>query len=388
MTDRPPVGSPHPVETMTVAAVEAHVYRVPIETPVVTSFGMMRNRPALFIRVVDAEGAEGWGEVWCNFPSVGAEHRARLVVETLGPLLKGKRFAGPREAFAALTRKTEILAIQSGEPGPLAQAIAGIDIALWDLAARRAGVPLHRFLGGAARESVPVYASGLNADRPEVLALRKQAEGYRRFKVKVGFGAETDLRNLQVLREAFGDATPLMIDANQAWDVETALEMSRRCTPFSPTWLEEPVRADLPNSDWARLARESPIPLAAGENLRGESAFAAALDEAKLAFLQPDIGKWGGFTGCMAVGRMAGERGAVFCPHWLGGGIGLIASAHLLAAVGGAGVLEVDANPNPLREQFIAGFPAVRDGDMALPTGPGLGVVPDLAGLAPFRIRL
>jgi L-alanine-DL-glutamate epimerase-like enolase superfamily enzyme len=261
-------------------------------------------------------------------------------------------------------------------------------VALWDLAARRRGQPLYRHLGARqAVQQIPVYASGLNPDQPEQLAAVKQAEGYRAFKLKVGFGRERDLANLQALRKGLGEDAALMVDANQAWDLETATAMSRAIAPFRPLWLEEPLRADAPTPVWQQLAAASPIALAAGENMQGEQ-FEAAIDAGWVKVLQPDVGKWGGLTGCVAVGRGALAAGARLCPHWLGGGIGLIASFHLLAAVGGDGLVEVDSNPNPLRDSMVTPFPALADGWMELPQGPGLGVVPDLAALRPFAIAI
>ncbi|TAM94336.1 MAG: mandelate racemase/muconate lactonizing enzyme family protein [Rhizobiaceae bacterium] len=370
------------------AKIEPFVYRVPVETSVITSFGVMRDRPALFVRALDGDCAEGWGEVWCNFPSVGAEHRARLIAETLAPMVVGKDWDRPADVYCHLTARTEVLAIQSGEPGPVAQAIAGIDQALWDLFARRAGMPLYRYLGGAQAETVPAYASGINADEPEKLAFRKHEEGYRRFKLKVGFGHDRDVRNLRALREAFGAETPIMIDANQAWNVETAIEMAKACAAFAPAWLEEPVRADVPIKQWGELSRRSPIPLAAGENIRGAAEFDQAITSMGLRYLQPDIGKWGGFTAGLPVCRKALASGLVYCPHWLGGGIGLVASLHLLAAVGGEGALEIDANPNPLREIHLGQLGKLRDGRIAVPAGPGLGVLPAMEEIARYRVTI
>src|SRR6187402_3983105 len=129
-----------------IARVEVHVLRWPVRVPVRTSFGVMNDRPAVLVRVEDGEGAFGWGEAWCNFPACGAEHRARLVETVLAPLVVGQAFASPHDAFRALSARTAVLAIQSGEPGPIAQSIAGVDTALNDLAARRAGLPLWRHL--------------------------------------------------------------------------------------------------------------------------------------------------------------------------------------------------------------------------------------------------
>jgi L-alanine-DL-glutamate epimerase-like enolase superfamily enzyme len=339
------------------------------------------------VRVEDADGAAGWGEIWCNFPAVGAEHRARLVVTVLLPLVEGKSFTSAPEAFRFLSEKTAVLAIQSGEPGPLAQCIAGVDVALWDLAARKAGQPLWRLLGGASPR-VRAYASGLNPDAPEKLALAKRNEGYRAFKLKVGFGAERDLANLRALRSALGDEAELMADANQAWTLREALSHVDRLKDLKLQWLEEPLRADRPWREWQSLAKKTAIPLAAGENLAGEAAFDAALASGALGVAQPDLAKWGGFSGCLPVAKRMRAAGLRYCPHYLGGGVGLLASAHLLAAVGGDGLLEVDANPNPLRELTCGPLARVENGIAELSAAPGLGATPDLSVLRAFSVPL
>jgi L-alanine-DL-glutamate epimerase-like enolase superfamily enzyme len=363
--------------------IEAFVCRAPIATPVQTSFGIMFDRPALFVRVTDADDVQGWGEVWCNFPSVGAEHRARLIESVFAPLLLGKVFAAPSDAFDALVRQTEVLAIQCAEPGPIAQCIAGLDIALWDLYARRLGQPLWRLLGGK-RPQVRVYASGLNPQAPELLAADRLGQGDRAFKLKVGFDRQRDLANLQVLRKTVG-ACALMVDANQAWDLTTALEMAQRMAPFELQWIEEPLRADQPWNIWQALAQRSSVALAAGENIAGVEAFAQALQAKAIGVVQPDIAKWGGFSGGVLVAKSILEAGLRWCPHYLGGGVGLLASAHLLAAIGGDGMLEVDANPNPLRSMTCGSLNAVVEGYVSLGEAPGLGYTPDLQALREFR---
>src|SRR3954467_1892482 len=144
-----------------IRSLQAFCYRYPLETPVVTSFGKMLNRPAVFVRVEDEDGVAGFGEVWCNFPATGAEHRTRLVNEVLAPAVVGRTAAEPSEIFDLLTQGTSVLALQSGEPGPFAQAIAGIDLAIWDLFAKRRNTALWKLLGGNSGR-IPVYASGIN----------------------------------------------------------------------------------------------------------------------------------------------------------------------------------------------------------------------------------
>jgi len=367
------------------ASLEAFVFRSPVAVPVRTSFGVMHDRPAVFLRAEDRDGTVGWGEIWCNFPAVGAEHRARLVASVLSPLVTERAFETPQDAFRLLMERTAVLAIQSGEPGPIAQAIAGVDIALWDLHARKLAQPLWRLLGGSD-PSIRVYASGLNPDAPEKLALAKAKEGYPAFKLKVGFGAERDVANLRALREALGDAD-LMVDANQGWSLEQACTILPALEPFRLRWLEEPLRADRPWDEWRTLAARTSIPLAAGENLYGEDAFDAAASSRALGVVQPDLAKWGGISGCLPVAKRIQAAGLTYCPHYLGGGIGLLASAHLLAAVGGDGRLEVDANPNPLREALCAPLDRIEDGRARLSDAPGLGKLPDPRNTLPAFLR-
>ena len=376
-----------PAPPPALARIEAHVLRWPVRVPVRTSFGTMHDRPAVLVRVEDTEGAHGWGEAWCNFPSCGAEHRARLIESVIAPLLVGRAFASAETAFAELTARTAVLAIQSGEPGPIAQAIAGVDIALHDLAARRRGLPLWRHLArvdgeGGGKAGVPVYASGINPERPGDTVAALRDAGYTAFKLKVGFGAERDIANLAEVRRAAGADAAVMVDANQAWDLATATTMAHTLAASAPTWLEEPLRADRPMAEWQRLAAASPMALAAGENTIGEAAFAELVAGRAAVVIQPDLAKWGGISGVAAVVDRIAAAGLRYCPHYLGGGIGLLASAHLLAARGRAdGWLEVDSNENPLRTLLCPPLATLASGRMTLAEAPGLGCDPDLAEL-------
>lgn len=371
--------------TATIEQLECWVLRAPIAEPVANAFGAMTNRPAVFLRITASDGVSGWGEVFSNFPQVGAEHRARLLASIFVPLLKGAAADDPESVRAMLDLRTHQMAIQCGEPGPFAQITGAVDQALWDMSARRAGLPLWKHLGGASGK-VRVYASGIGPDKVVEVMLAKQAQGYRGFKLKVGFGTARDVANLSAARAALGEDAMIMCDANQAWSAQDAATRIAELAPYRPYWIEEPMAADRPHEAWAALARTSAVPLAAGENLRGQRAFEQALDAGYLRYVQPDVGKWGGIGGGLAVARKALAQGVAYCPHWLAGGVGLAASMHALAAAGGSdGWAEVDANPNPLRELV---FPMdVQDGWVDLPDAPGLGLEPDLRALAQFIVR-
>jgi len=370
----------------TIEAVECWVFRSPITEPLANAFGAMTSRPAVFLRISASDGAFGWGEVFCNFPQVGAEHRARLINSIFAPLLNGVDAGSADAARTMLESRTRQMAIQCGEPGPFAQITGAVDQAMWDMAARRAGVPLWKLLGGA-NNRVRAYASGLGPNRVADIALAKRAEGFRAFKLKVGFDPARDRENFASLRAALGEDATIMIDANQAWAPIEAADRIAALAPFHPLWVEEPMLADESPDAWRALAASSAIPLAAGENIRGQLAFDEAIDGGWLRFVQPDVGKWGGISGCRQVAARAASRGITLCPHWLGGGVGLAASLHLVAASGSsASYAEVDANPNPLREDVC---PLVLDdGIVTLGDAPGIGVEPDLRRLAHYRVRI
>ena len=365
--------------------IDVTVYRAPIETPVMTSFGNMTDRPAVIVRLQDQDGVEGWGEVWCNYPTCGAEHRAKLIETVFEPLLIGYSFEAPPELFDYLTERSHVLAIQTAEVGPIAQCIAGLDIAAWDLTARKSGLPLHRLLGSDV-SSVSVYASGVNpTDAPETIE-RARRDGYRAFKVKIGFGHDEDLAVLSEAYSGLSTDERLMADANQAWTLDQAQAFVDRIGDIPLSWLEEPLRADRPDEEWHALAEQTKIPIAAGENVRGQRDFEHKINSGYLGVVQPDICKWGGISANLPIVSGILAAGVRYCPHYLGGGIGLVASAHLLAAVGGDGTLEVDYNTNPLREGLANPLPAVRDGTITLTGEAGLGVKPDLDRLREFVV--
>ena len=368
-----------------IARLDIVLLNAPVEMPRLNAFGAQASRPAVLIRLEDQDGAYGFGEVFANWPPGGAEHRGRLIDKVFRPLVEGQAFASPPELFERLTAATRLLAIQCGEPGPFAQCISGLDAAAWDVVARRRGQPLWQVLSGRERpHPLPAYASGLSGAQIDTLAPAALAQGYRGFKLKVGFGREADGAAFERLRGVVGADAALMADANMAWPLERAMEMVEVLAPFRLVWLEEPIAADQPDEAWRALAKAAPMPLAAGENMRGAAHFEAA---DYLRFVQPDVAKWGGVSEVYEVAMAAVQRGQVYCPHFLSSAIGLHTSAHVLAAVGGGGWLEIDANPNPLRTALAGDAPKVVDGQFVLPAGAGIGVEPDLERASEWRVH-
>jgi D-galactarolactone cycloisomerase len=321
--------------------------------------------------------------VWCNFPPYSADNKMRLLETIICPAALAGTYLDPADAWHTLTARTHRWALQGAEPGPFAACLGGLDLALWDLAARREGKPLRSLLAGKeACDAVPAYASGLNPDTALETVARSRDAGFRAFKVKVAFGTETDIGVVSGITRDLRAGERLMVDANQGWDLAEARRAVPRLGAFGLGWIEEPLAADRPAAEWAELALLSPVPLAGGENVMGFEAFAALIANGHHGVVQPDMLKWGGVTGSYAVGRRAVQQGRSYCPHWLGSGVGLLAAAQVLAAVGGPGLLEHDVMENPLREALAQPFPRVQQGLFPLPTGPGLGIEPDLNAAA------
>lgn len=372
-----------PLAPFTLARLDVHVFRAEVTKPVIASFGTMSSRACVLMSVTDNDGTTGWGELWGNFPTITSEYRAQLAGWALPALTVGETVSDIAEFMADVDAKLRVMAVQSDEPGPVAGIAAGLDQALWDLAARRAGLPLRKLLSRDAPDRVPAYASGLNpTDGPEtVIACR--ARGFRRFKLKIGFGDDTDHANLEAIRRDMPDGEVLFTDVNQRWSPEEAVRQVAALAAFDLGWVEEPIRADQPAEAWRAVRAAAAMPLAGGENLRTE-AFTEALEW--LDVVQPDAGKLGGVTGCLAIGRAALAKGRLYCPHWLSGGVGLMHSANLLAAAGGDGKLEMDVNENPLRDAVNGDAAPITDGDAILPMGSGIGIDVDTDALEEWRV--
>jgi len=358
-----------PIEPFTLARMDIHVFRADVLKPVVTSFATMASRATVLLRLEDTDGAFGWGEIWGNFPTVTSEHRANLAAWALPSLVVDARVEDPLAYMQGVQGALKTVEVQSDEPGPIAGIAAGLDQALWDLIARRAGVPLRKLLNGGAPDPVPAYASGLNpADAVDVVAASRE-NGFRRFKLKIGFGADVDHANIRAIKDGMGAAEILYTDANMRWSPAEALENVPPLAEFGLGWVEEPMRADQPAEAWRALKAEMAMPLAGGENLRGDAAFAEALEW--LDFVQPDVGKLGGVSGCLAIVLDAIAAGRTYCPHWLSGG---------------AGVLEMDVNENPLRDAVLGTAISLADGDALLPDGPGIGIDVDTGAMEKWRV--
>ena len=258
--------------------IELFLFRAAIKEPIVTSFGSIPARVALLVRIEDSDGAHGWGEVWGNFPPTGVEHKLRLIETIIAPMMLGRSWTTPEVAWLDLTARLRRNAIQSGEPGNFAACVAGLDVALWDLAARKARMPLWQALGRVdAPTPLLAYASNLNPKGAPETVQQCRERGYRAFKMKVGFDLASDLENVRRIVSNLKAGEHFMIDANQAWDLGSARTAVEAFGQYPLDWIEEAICADEPAEHWAELAMISRVPLAGGENVMGLAEFDALI---------------------------------------------------------------------------------------------------------------
>lgn len=283
--------------------IEPGYYRVPLATSLTDStHGEMRDFELNTVRVRDTDGVEGVGYTYTTGRNGAAI--AALLGRDLAPLLLGED-AGRIEA---LWRRMWWATHYGGRGGPTALAISAVDIALWDLEAKRAGAPLWRLLGGFDPR-VPTYAGGIDLMLPLDALIaqtdRNLAAGFRAIKMKVGRDRlAEDVERVAAMRAHLGDGFVLMADANMRWSADEAIRAARAFRPYELTWLEEPtIPEDV--AGHARIMREGGVPVAAGENLRSLWEFQALISAGGVAFPEPDVTNCGGVTVFIKIARLA-----------------------------------------------------------------------------------
>ncbi|MHA1565078.1 MAG: mandelate racemase/muconate lactonizing enzyme family protein [Alphaproteobacteria bacterium] len=347
----------------------------------------MPARNAVLLRLMDADGCFGWGEAWCNFPPDGCLHKVGLVRDIFGPALVGIEIDSADVVAQSLARSVRRMKLHTGERGPFNHCLAAIDTAVHDLLARRSGRPLADMLVPRPATVAMVYASTPPLDNLVQATLAAVAAGHRAVKIKIGFDPDCDIRTITRIRAALGDDIAIFTDANQGWDVTTAMRVGAGLAELCVGFIEEPLLADAAIEDWVRLAGAIPVPLAAGENIMSMDDFRGHIDAGCLNMVQPDVTKWGGVTGAMAVGEMSGARGVGCSLHYMGSALGLAASLHVRAAIADRnGYVELDVNANPLRTDLGDMDLTVRNGELPVPPGIGMGFVPDAPALRSFTI--
>ncbi|WP_105566471.1 mandelate racemase/muconate lactonizing enzyme family protein [Microbacterium halophytorum] len=295
--------------TATIAAVDTRLITVPLTRPWgpdVTEISVVA------VDVTDSSGAVGHGFSWT--PSIGARAVQALLDHDIASAAIG-RDAEP-DVWRALWEHLH----EAGGGGVTTIALAGLDLALWDLRARRADRSVTDLLG-RRHASLPAYGSGVNLhyslDDLVGQVERWVADGFTAVKFKVGSpDIARDVERVAAVRDVLGPDRTLMIDANQRWSLEKATDAMGRLAEFSPAWIEEPLRAD-DIAGHAELRRRIDVPIAFGENRHTWYQFRDAIDAGAVDVIQPNVIRVGGITPFLEIAELARDRGAQLAPHLL-----------------------------------------------------------------------
>ena len=355
--------------------IESGFYRIPLPTVLSDStHGQIRAFELNTVRLRDLDGAEGVGYTY----TVG---RSGAAIDAVLTREMPELFVGEEaDEIERLWRKAWWALHYGGRGGPTVLAISAFDMALWDLKARRAQLPLWNFLGGFDPK-VPCYAGGIDLDLPLDKLLRQTDDnldkGFRAIKMKVGRERlSEDVDRVEAMRNHLGDGFPLMADANMKWSVDDAIRAARKLQPFDLTWLEEPTVPEDPEGH-ARIVREGGVPIAAGENLRTLWEFKHYISCGGVTFPEPDVTNCGGVTSFMKIAHLAEAFSLPVTSHGAHD-----VTVHLLAASPNRSYLEAHGFG---LEKYIAEPLRIVDGFAIAPDRAGHGIAFDWKGLDSLR---
>ncbi|MPZ88289.1 MAG: mandelate racemase/muconate lactonizing enzyme family protein [Nitriliruptorales bacterium] len=384
-------GPPLQGSNVKIARVETVPIRQELDRPFGSAQGWTTARQYLIVRVVADDGTVGYGECWG--PIAGNQ---QVVEQIIAPMLEGEDPCATGRLWQRVAFKLR-WAYHSFSPY---SALSGVDLALWDLRGKLAGEPVHRLLGGACHERVSAYATGhyfRQVDRldEQIAIVLDEAQanlgkGFRRLKLKIGlrllgWGADADVALIRAVRERLGDDVPIMVDANCAYDVPTALRVGRACEDLGIGWFEEPLPpADL--DGYAELSRKLDVPIAGGESWALLARFAEVFQRRAVSVAQPDVCSAGGITETKRIADLAAALNIRCIPHVWGTPIAIAASLQVAATLPQEVLLEYDQSDNPIRERLATEpFRLDSDGAVAVPQRPGLGIDLDEDELERFR---
>lgn len=352
------------------------------------SFG---ERKSLLVRVESDAGLVGWGEGGQYGP---AEPVAAAVHSVFAPILLGQDPCRPEVLWDRMYTHTR----DFGRKGAMLEALSALDIALWDIFGKAQDLPVYALMGGAFRDSVKTYATGLyyrgqepwtlEADVPLLKqeAVRYAEAGYPAVKMKIGLlSPGQDLERVAAVREAIGKDLLLMVDANHAYEPHTACFMAKAMERYDVFWFEEPV---IPEDveGYRRVRAATSIAIAGGECEYTRYGFAKWISGRVLDIVQPDLCCAGGLSEVRRIAALASAFGVQCIPHVWGSGVAVAAGLQLLVqlppfphtanplAPYNEPMLEWDGSPNPLRTILLTEPISPILGEVRVPHGPGLGV--------------
>jgi L-alanine-DL-glutamate epimerase-like enolase superfamily enzyme len=368
-----------------ISDVIAHPLTQKLPQPTVTSWGKYTEVSIVLVEVRTDAGITGVGEALARFsPKAYCE----LIESSLKPRLVGGNATDIMTHWRSMRR-----ALSGRSGGILFEAIAGVDIALWDILGKVAGLPIYRLLGGVGRQEVPVYAASVNWGSDEFMdeELDRYIEkGFPRIKVKVANPVKEACKRVERLRKRAGDGIELCVDANWAYTLEEAVELGRALTDNNYFWFEEPLRPE-DEGGYEELHRRCATPLAAGESNYTLDQAMRLVANRTLSFLQPDVARSGGITETRRMAEFAAAHDVQYAPHiGMSGIICETASVHLAAAMPNLRAMECETDSSPFKTAITGAAPGAdrqKNGMLPVPTGPGLGIEVDWDAVKKLTVK-
>jgi L-alanine-DL-glutamate epimerase-like enolase superfamily enzyme len=351
-------------------------YRLPEGKTVRLGVGATTKRDTIIVKVETDEGITGYGEA---HPGRSPGAVVSLINNTLHPLIAGMDACDVVGVFARVNR---MQLSSHGLGAGAALAVSGIDMALWDIRGKAAGMPLYRLLGGSRRR-IPAYAGGISMgfQPPESLveeAREYVARGYRAVKLRLGDNPRDDIARVQAVRAGLGDEIEILTDANTNYTLADARRVIPALAEARVAWLEEPFGCNDHGAYRLGAAISPLVPIAAGENHYTRFEFARLIEERAVQILQPDLSKAGGITESMRIAALASAWGLPIHPHSSATGLNHAVSIHYLAAIDNGGYFEACVSKfNPLRDMFGVTFEIGADGCVEPLDAPGIGLTID-----------
>ena len=333
-----------------------------------------KNMETLLIKITTESGISGWGEALAPvLPGVGG----KIISELFLPVLKGRSALDIGVNWNLLYGLMRDRGYYSGF---MVDAVSAVDCALWDIAGKYLRQPVYQLLGGAYRDKIPAYISGLPVEGLEqkvALALEWKEKGFKAIKLQIGYGMEEDLRIMTALRKALGDEFRLMIDAHWNYRVHEAVKLARRLEELGVEFLECPLDPENLNG-YSELAAAVDIPVALGEADRTHWQYKEILDRKSCDILQPDVGRCG-ISQMKRIAEMAELYGRPVAPHLSVGQGGCIAATlHCDAALYNFyGIQEYQPSILPVANEFLQTPVVCQEGYLRIPEGSGLGIAFD-----------
>lgn len=380
---------------MKIKTVETFLLDSPIDEPFAWSQGLAETRTALVCKITTDDGLVGWGEG-------GGSPSQTVIHDYFAPQLLGEDPANINKLWHQLFHTIHNDNQAGGFGGG---ALSCIDIALWDILGKSSGKSISELLGGAVREKVPVYATGLYYLEDDKYAkLRAEAQsyveaGYQGMKTKIGGrSVADDVDRVKTIRDAIGDDLFLMVDANKAYDVSTAIDIGNRLADLDIHWFEEPL---VPNDvdGYLEVKAGQPLTIAGGEVWYNRFEARDFLAQRALDIAQPDVRYIGGITEFRNVANTANAMGIQVNPHVWGSAIMISASISLTSTFAPCPyarvprpyaqepVMEFDQTPNPIRNELASITFEQSGGFVDVPRGPGLGLEIDESTVKQFCVR-